>query len=270
MMPRGILLVVGPLVAVLCRASEHVVTFSGFDRPTVGSELSAIISGGDWHKYSWTWERADQSRSKYVPKSQAARTTVKDCGRPEAMALPRGYFTNLYYHSNREGARFLTFLIGGIWHGAGRTFIVWGALHGAALSLCNLWKKLIRFRTPRPIAWLLTLLFVHFAWVYFRAPDVASANVMLASMFGVAGADSLTAFDWSWKASWFKYLVLVSLLITLAGYNSMQIAIHWIKRRGVLKCIICCGCVSALCLFGSLLRMLAENVHQPPFVYFQF
>lgn len=165
---------------------------------------------------------------------------------------------------------FLTFLIGGIWHGAGWTFIVWGALHGAALSLCNLWKKLVKFRIPMPIAWLLTILFVHLAWVYFRAPDISSANHMIAAMFGLSGAESLTAFDWNWRESWFKYLVLAASVLALIPCNSMQIAISCIKRRWSLKCIICCGCVSALSLFGALLRMLAEDIQQTPFVYFQF
>lgn len=75
---KGLLFLVGFFVAGICCASEPVVTFGGFERPIVGAELSAMISGGDWHKYSWVWERADQARTKYVLKSEASRTTVKD------------------------------------------------------------------------------------------------------------------------------------------------------------------------------------------------
>lgn len=74
----NILFVVGLLFSGVCRATEPVVSFDGFDRPTVGSKLSAFVSGGDGYKYSWVWERADQARSKYLLVSQASYITVKD------------------------------------------------------------------------------------------------------------------------------------------------------------------------------------------------
>lgn len=76
---------------------------------------------------------------------------------------------------------FLTFLIGGIWHGAGWTFVAWGAMHGAGMVV-HRWCRQGGFRLPRPAAWLLTFLFVNAAWVYFRAPDFSTANGLLARM----------------------------------------------------------------------------------------
>lgn len=70
---------------------------------------------------------------------------------------------------------FLTFLIGGIWHGAGWTFVAWGAMHGAGMVV-HRWVQHMTFRIPKPVAWLLTFLFVNTAWVYFRAPDFSTAN----------------------------------------------------------------------------------------------
>lgn len=67
---------------------------------------------------------------------------------------------------------FITFLLGGLWHGAAWTFVLWGAMHGAALALHRVWKNSGR-SLPRLVAWPLTLLFVNMAWIVFRAPDFA-------------------------------------------------------------------------------------------------
>lgn len=91
-------------------------------------------------------------------------------------ALPRIYF-NL----------FATFLIGGIWHGAGWTFLIWGALHGCAVVLYRYWQDL-GMRLPGWLGWAVTFLFVNFAWVFFRAEDLPAAQRMLSSMFGLSGA----------------------------------------------------------------------------------
>jgi D-alanyl-lipoteichoic acid acyltransferase DltB (MBOAT superfamily) len=80
----------------------------------------------------------------------------------------------------------LTFLLGGLWHGAGWTFIAWGALHGAAMVVHRAWSALQR---PLPVwlAWLATFLFVVVAWVFFRAASVADAFLLLSGMAGMRG-----------------------------------------------------------------------------------
>jgi len=85
-----------------------------------------------------------------------------------------------------------TMLLGGLWHGAGWTFVVWGALHGAYLGINHAWQALTRpFRlqrlVPRPVrrvaATALTFLCVVVAWVFFRAHDFDSAIRVLGAMF---------------------------------------------------------------------------------------
>lgn len=80
----------------------------------------------------------------------------------------------------------LTFLIGGLWHGAGWTFVFWGFLHGAALVAHRLWK-LAGGRLPRWAAWAATFGFVNVAWVFFRAQTWADALRVLRGMIGVNG-----------------------------------------------------------------------------------
>lgn len=79
-----------------------------------------------------------------------------------------------------------TFVLGGIWHGAGWTFIFWGFLHGAALVIQRFWKD-IGFKIPSLISWFITFNFVNVAWVFFRATSWEDALKVLSGMFGGSG-----------------------------------------------------------------------------------
>ena len=78
----------------------------------------------------------------------------------------------------------ITMVLGGLWHGQSWNFAIWGALHGLGLVIVRLWQT----RTgPKPAAgiWryasiLLTFHYVAFAWIFFRAPDLATAGAILA------------------------------------------------------------------------------------------
>ncbi len=77
-----------------------------------------------------------------------------------------------------------TFIIGGLWHGAGWTFIFWGFLHGLALIIQKLWGKLgIKLWTW--LAWFITFNFVNIAWVFFRAKEWDDAIKVLSNMFSL-------------------------------------------------------------------------------------
>jgi alginate O-acetyltransferase complex protein AlgI len=97
---------------------------------------------------------------------------------------------------NRKGPRrryvnlLVTMLLGGLWHGAAWTFVVWGAIHGCGLVVNHAWNKIAdgyRLRLPDPIAWALTLVFVVLAWVPFRADNFSVAFTMWKSLFGFHG-----------------------------------------------------------------------------------
>ena len=88
-----------------------------------------------------------------------------------------------------------TFLLGGLWHGAGWTFIAWGALHGFALVLHRMWLSL-GYKLNRFVAWFITFNFINISWVYFRANDFNSANQIIANMFS---GDLVV--DYHWKGS---------------------------------------------------------------------
>jgi len=77
-----------------------------------------------------------------------------------------------------------TFVIGGIWHGAGWTFVFWGFLHGMALVIQRAWNQL-GFRMNAVLAWFITFNFVNIAWVFFRAREWGDAVKVLGSMFSL-------------------------------------------------------------------------------------
>ena len=85
---------------------------------------------------------------------------------------------------NRKGAArtylhiIIVYLISGIWHGAGWTFLLWGGLHGLAQVAERAAGEKLR-RVPGLLRWALTFLFVNIAWVFFRAPDVSGALTLL-------------------------------------------------------------------------------------------
>lgn len=101
---------------------------------------------------------------------------------------------------NRKGParRYLnlmaTMLLGGLWHGAGWTFIIWGGLHGLYLMINHGWREFKSKLGWGEGGWLaklgaggLTFLAVIVAWVFFRADSFASAQSMLTAMAGLNG-----------------------------------------------------------------------------------
>jgi alginate O-acetyltransferase complex protein AlgI len=88
----------------------------------------------------------------------------------------------------------ITMLLGGLWHGAGWTFVIWGGLHGIYLVINHFWKALReRFGLTKSTfaghvsSLLLTFLAVCVAWVFFRAADFTTAMRILSGMIGVNG-----------------------------------------------------------------------------------
>jgi hypothetical protein len=137
---------------------------------------------------------------------------------------------------------FATFLLGGLWHGAGWTFVIWGALHGAAACVHRLWQRTGVILSDR-VAWFVTFLFVHLAWVFFRAATLSDAIAVLRGMAGMNGIAfpgktfsglAAVAGEWRWldirirpdlvvpaEAAWW---IAAFLLVAWKLPNSMELA----------------------------------------------
>ena len=131
-------------------------------------------------------------------------TSIIDFWRRWHITLSRFLRDYLYFAlgGNRKGSirryinLFLTMLLGGIWHGAGWTFIIWGMLHGAYLMINHAWRK-IRYDILKcsnninlfelTTAKILTMFAVSISWVYFRADSISGANHLVLTMLGFNG-----------------------------------------------------------------------------------
>ncbi|CAN5204089.1 MBOAT family protein [soil metagenome] len=84
----------------------------------------------------------------------------------------------------------ITMLLGGLWHGAGWTFLIWGGLHGIYLGINHLWRSAVGVGNPRGsirvVSWVATFAAVVFAWVFFRAATMGGAWRALKGLAGVS------------------------------------------------------------------------------------
>jgi alginate O-acetyltransferase complex protein AlgI len=148
---------------------------------------------------------------------------------------------------------FLTMLLGGLWHGASWTFVAWGAMHGAMLAVNHAWWSLVgKGRVPGPIGVALTFVCVAFAWVLFRAEDMARSMRIWRGLVGLGGLGDLAVLRWE---------VVVGLAICAAAPVSWR----WLEDRPT-------GLRSHEAAFIGF-AACASIVHLTrvtPFLYFQF
>jgi alginate O-acetyltransferase complex protein AlgI len=156
----------------------------------------------------------------------------------------------------------ITMTLGGLWHGASWTFVLWGVLHGIALGCVHLVRdasqRLGLFRMPKWFGMLMTFHTVTILWVFFRAPDLVKAHTMLAA--------PLTG-DWS-KAAEYGYanaggLLLLGIFFALHRFDDhrlIKFALRRIRPEIVLPLI-------------ALLWVLAMTISHgssAKFIYFDF
>ncbi len=122
----------------------------------------------------------------------------------------------------RHANLMIVMALGGLWHGAAWTFVAWGCLHGAMLVGNHAWRALRPAEPGRReivAGWLLTQGLVVVAWVFFRAPDFATALIVLKGMAGLSG---LTGGEV--KVAWDGLVLsLVLLAVCALAPNSQQI-----------------------------------------------
>lgn len=170
-----------------------------------------------------------------------------------------------------------TFIIGGIWHGAGWTFVFWGFLHGIALVIHRAWSKL-GFRLWAWLAWLITFNFINIAWVFFRAEEWGDAVKVLGAMFSLDdiilpdklgrklsflnsygvefGAWAGDIYGTNWTAIW----IMFGFIIILMFKNS-------IKKLEKFKANAITAFYISYLLYYSFISMISKNSE---FLYFNF
>jgi D-alanyl-lipoteichoic acid acyltransferase DltB (MBOAT superfamily) len=148
------------------------------------------------------------------------------------------------------GALFATMALGGLWHGAGLTFLAWGALHGAGLGTGVLARR-SRLTIPAPVGWVLTSLFLVLTWVLFRAPSFDAASTIYKGLFGLAPWG--TGFKWR--------TIAIAALVATIGPTAWT-AVHRLPpKRSV--------AFGVALLFVVVLLKIGDDANYE-FIYFQF
>jgi alginate O-acetyltransferase complex protein AlgI len=146
----------------------------------------------------------------------------------------------------------ITMLLGGLWHGANWTFVVWGGYHGALLSLNRLFKTEIE-RWNIVFRRTITFLAVVIGWVFFRATDFHMAGVLLRKMFTYEPGFKIVA------QGGLVFLLTLSFFVAHFALNTFEIKHNWRPATSVLF-----AAAYVLCL-----AIIAGGV-ATPFLYFQF
>jgi alginate O-acetyltransferase complex protein AlgI len=149
----------------------------------------------------------------------------------------------------------MTMLLGGLWHGANWTFVVWGGLHGLALAV----HKWFSSHAPEPgplrraLGWPFTLLFVMVCWVFFRAPSFDTASVMLQKLVFVEGEGT------HWPHVQSLCAVAIAIVAHLAARLGRPLRFDFRKPMFV-----------AILVFVLSIDLIYSPTVHSPFIYFQF
>jgi alginate O-acetyltransferase complex protein AlgI len=140
----------------------------------------------------------------------------------------------------------LTMLLGGLWHGAGWTFITWGGLHGMYLCINHSWRKLNK-PLPKFIAWPITFIAVTVSWVIFRSHNISDALQLIKTMAGIKGIALTEGYQtsWQWLSEFgvkfqrsYPYLptkeslvILIGLILWVLFLPNTQQIVQWFRPK---------------------------------------
>jgi alginate O-acetyltransferase complex protein AlgI len=148
------------------------------------------------------------------------------------------------------GALMATFLLGGLWHGAGWTFVVWGALHGIGLAISALWRRWLP-PLAQPISWLVLMIFLLITWVFFRAPTLPAAGKIILAMAGYADGGPIQGLR----------TIAVGAALAMLGPSSQEFVTRLQPHRWV-------ALVGAVVTVSLLLKLADKPSYE--FIYFHF
>lgn len=160
-----------------------------------------------------------------------------------------------------------TMLLGGLWHGAAWTFVVWGALHGFYLVVQRLLSPVHRLvqglgtiatRGLVGIEMFAVLVAVFVAWVFFRARDFHEASLVFAQIF--SGAYDFTGVQNKFQVA--LGIALIAMLVVAEAFAESPTIRHKFRRARALRVAMAISLICMLGLFG--------NFTGSQFIYFQF
>jgi D-alanyl-lipoteichoic acid acyltransferase DltB (MBOAT superfamily) len=156
----------------------------------------------------------------------------------------------------------LTMVLGGIWHGAGWTFLIWGAYHGALLTINHLWRGWNR-SMPVWMGRVSTFVAVMIGWAIFRAKDWAEARAIIQRMF------DLGSFRLAKLASGLQLEMIVFLAALVAFVNLAPTTKQWVESRP-LRPVHAAAIAVLFCVGLFFVRNVDLKFSRSEFIYFQF
>jgi len=160
---------------------------------------------------------------------------------------------------------FLTMLLGGLWHGANWTFVLWGAWHGLILCIERALGVKAAVSRFRPHRWALTLLFIVLGWVMFRSDNVGVALRMYGAMFRFDGAGLSDVYAGVVTSLEIATLLLAIAVAAVTGATSLRPASQPpLRAHGHLAAQVLIWPLFLL----AILKLSAQSYS--PFLYFQF
>jgi D-alanyl-lipoteichoic acid acyltransferase DltB (MBOAT superfamily) len=136
-----------------------------------------------------------------------------------------------------------TFIIGGIWHGAGWTFVFWGFLHGMALVIHRFWKSM-GLTMPKIVAWFITFNFINIAWVFFRAKEWDDALKVLEGMLTIPFINTTDPFT--------LFIMFSSIFIAFSIVLFAKNSSYYLSKKITIKHMILAAIVFAYAISKSL------------------
>ncbi len=125
----------------------------------------------------------------------------------------------------------VTFVVAGVWHGAGWQFVVYGIIHGVAIAINLGWREARLPMPPAALGWLLTMAVVVSGLVVFRAPTLGVAMTILADMwsFGLGGAVEATKMVTLDQRMALSAIILLGAIVLLMPNSQQILHRHWIS-----------------------------------------
>lgn len=151
---------------------------------------------------------------------------------------------------------FIAMVLSGIWHGASYTFILWGMLHGLGAIFLNTVHRFGGIYIPKVLSRIFTLLFVGFAWIFFRSSTFDDALTLISSAFNFKYAFNLNLLA----------LIFFTVLFFISSVNAQKIQDYFVNLISSFGTITLIAFIS---IFSFMLVLLGPS-GVPNFIYYRF
>lgn len=204
-------------------------------------------------------------------------TSIKEFWRRWHISLSSWFKEYLYFPLGGSRRGFIrtqinlliVFIVSGLWHGAGWTFVIWGLLHGLYQVIENIIRKNIRLKEniiTKVLGVIVTFILVDFAWIFFRANSIQDALIIIKNLFNFGMVNDVSLFG----TSIFELIILcinigIIFILEVIGLK-FDIKKWFYNRNIVFRYIIYYVILFTIIILG----IYGPGFDSQEFIYFQF